>query len=454
MSQEKNQQILTFIDFVDYFKPKYVLMENVTGMLMNSNVFDVPQFIISKFKDIGYDIRISVFNAIHFGIPQSRLFFLGQKTNTTQHNSSLVQFPIPTHAGKVHSSIPNIFKNVLFSYPKRIQSGSMPPVNLRDYICDLKPLEESMNLSRRRRTTTTTPLDTSQNNTTQVCSLSSYPRDAMTVYQKIARRGCNTLTNMEYREYNHSFLTTSVIRCLPRRSGATIEDLEFVELRKSISKKKKSKKSFKRLEWSKPSACIVTNMDVNHFEFIHPTENRILTIRECARIQGFPDTFVFVDDRAPLCRSQKLKEKYTQIGNAVPVVFGFKFGIEIRKAFMKSIQESSATSQNQISIITTQLQRIFKETRNTLNNQTTLSGINMVTQWTEQDFKISDEFREGVTLEFRKAEKEFHVSDEFVSHYNDDIEQTIESETHEEEESSINDDMTLSDNSSEASPLM
>ncbi|KAG2374861.1 hypothetical protein C9374_010235 [Naegleria lovaniensis] len=435
MSQEKNKQILTFINFVDYFKPKYVLMENVTGMLMNSDVFDVPKFIISKFKDIGYDIRISVFNAIHFGIPQSRsrLFFLGQRTSTTNLNTHCtIQFPIPTHAGRVNSSVPNVFKSLLYSYPNAIQSGSMPPVNLRDYICDLKPLEENDSHPRNVN---------SDHHSKDVNH--SYPREALTVYQKIARRGCDRLTNMEYREYNNSFLTKSVIRCLPRRSGATIEDLEFDSLRIAISKKQKSKKSFKRLEWSKPSSCIVSNMSVTHFEFIHPTENRILSIRECARIQGFPDTFEFVDDQGPLCRSQKLKEKYTQIGNAVPVVFGFQFGIEIRKAFIKSTQPNDHSMvQHHISIISEQLERILKESSENANRT--------IAEWSEQDFEISNDLREGTTLEFRKAEKEFHNSDEFVSQFlNVQLEQPSSSLSMDEDS-----DDHMVENDFEGSPLV
>ncbi|MBU3173321.1 DNA cytosine methyltransferase [Clostridium estertheticum] len=47
---------------------------------------------------------------------------------------------------------------------------------------------------------------------------------------------------------------------------------------------------FKRLEWDKPSITIV---NPRKSMLLHPTENRILSVRECARLQGLPDTFIF-----------------------------------------------------------------------------------------------------------------------------------------------------------------
>ena len=65
----------------------------------------------------------------------------------------------------------------------------------------------------------------------------------------------------------------------------------------------------KRLVYSEPSLTI-TGSCTN--EFVHPTEDRMLTIRECARIQTFPDSFIFSGTRI---------QQEQQIGNAIPPVF-------------------------------------------------------------------------------------------------------------------------------------
>lgn len=53
----------------------------------------------------------------------------------------------------------------------------------------------------------------------------------------------------------------------------------------------------------------------------HPTENRPLTVKEYARIQGFPDSWQFVGS---------ISSRYKQIGNAVPIALGAAIGRALR----------------------------------------------------------------------------------------------------------------------------
>ena len=59
---------------------------------------------------------------------------------------------------------------------------------------------------------------------------------------------------------------------------------------------------------------------------IHPEQDRLVSVRECARSQGFSDSFMFVGT---------LRDKHRQIGNAVPPPMGKSVGLEIRKAILK-----------------------------------------------------------------------------------------------------------------------
>ena len=73
--------------------------------------------------------------------------------------------------------------------------------------------------------------------------------------------------------------------------------------------------SYGRLKWDEPAATITTRFDTPAGgRFIHPTENRTLTPREAARIQSFPDDFIFYGNRTSICK---------QIGNAVPPKVSF-----------------------------------------------------------------------------------------------------------------------------------
>lgn len=68
--------------------------------------------------------------------------------------------------------------------------------------------------------------------------------------------------------------------------------------------------AYGRLSWDEPATTITTRFDTPAGgRFIHPSENRTITPREAARIQSFPDDFIFTGANREISR---------QIGNAVP----------------------------------------------------------------------------------------------------------------------------------------
>jgi DNA (cytosine-5)-methyltransferase 1 len=79
----------------------------------------------------------------------------------------------------------------------------------------------------------------------------------------------------------------------------------------------------RRLSWDKPSPALVTVPDGNATCLCHPTRVRPLSVEEYARIQGFPDSWAF---------SGSAKQKYRQIGNAVPINLGKAIGQSIKRA--------------------------------------------------------------------------------------------------------------------------
>ncbi len=78
----------------------------------------------------------------------------------------------------------------------------------------------------------------------------------------------------------------------------------------------------RRLAWDEPSLTLTCNPAQKQTERCHPTETRPLTVREYARIQSFPDDWVFTGSVAA---------QYRQIGNAVPVNLGFHLGMSLRQ---------------------------------------------------------------------------------------------------------------------------
>ena len=79
---------------------------------------------------------------------------------------------------------------------------------------------------------------------------------------------------------------------------------------------------YRRLSWDKPSPTITTSPHQKATDMCHPEDLRPLTVRECARIQTFPDDWTFYGS---------VSSKYRQIGNAVPVLLGKAIGEHILK---------------------------------------------------------------------------------------------------------------------------
>ena len=75
--------------------------------------------------------------------------------------------------------------------------------------------------------------------------------------------------------------------------------------------------AYRRLDFSKPSITI----DTGHMNYFHPIENRTPTVRESARLQSFPDSFIFYGNRG---------EQLKQVGNAVPPLLGKAIAVAIK----------------------------------------------------------------------------------------------------------------------------
>jgi DNA (cytosine-5)-methyltransferase 1 len=63
-------------------------------------------------------------------------------------------------------------------------------------------------------------------------------------------------------------------------------------------------------------------------QVVHPDQARLLSVRECARSQGFKDSFVF---------EGTVRDKHRQIGNAVPPPLAFALGLQVRKAIINNV---------------------------------------------------------------------------------------------------------------------
>jgi len=138
-------------------------------------------------------------------------------------------------------------------------------------------------------------------------------------FQRYARIGSSELKYHDIPNHGESLL--KVIRAIPE-GGSAMKDIPD-----EIKPKSGFRNSYARMWWNKPSSTITRNFGTpSSARCIHPVADRALTTREGARIQSFPDKYIFHGSRT---------SKNLQIGNAVPPILSKRLINSVVNCFRK-----------------------------------------------------------------------------------------------------------------------
>ncbi|HDR1580036.1 TPA: DNA cytosine methyltransferase [Pasteurella multocida] len=243
---DRGNVFLHFLKIATDLKPKYIVIENVRGLLSatyspsnkESKKGSALEYIVNFLEEKGYQVSFNLYNAANFGVPQirERVVIIASSTG------SKVPYLQPTHE-----------ENSKFDLK--------PWRTLKDTILDI-PAEKNL-------------------------ACAAFPEKRLKYY-RLLTAGQNW-------------------KNLPL-------ELQKEAMGKSFELGGGKTGFLRRLDWNKPSPTLVTSPTMPATDLAHPVEDRPLSVAEYARIQQFPDHWVF---------SGKLTEQYKQIGNAVPCGLGF-----------------------------------------------------------------------------------------------------------------------------------
>lgn len=249
-----------YLRIVKGIQPRWLVMENVTGITSIAGG-GVVREIFEGMESLGYRVDMKVLRAEEFGVPQERrrVFFVATRTKAP------ILFPQPTHG-----------------------PGLIPFVTVWDAISDLPKLENGDKTAPR--------------------AYSGKPQNS---YQGLLRGTCKTVQN-------HSAPRLARINELRLRHippGGSWRDIPFELLPAGMKLAKRSDhtKRYGRPKKTDLACTILTKCDIHWGAFIHPVQDRALSVREAARLQSFPDAFTF---------QGSCTEQYVQVGNAVPPMLG------------------------------------------------------------------------------------------------------------------------------------
>lgn len=273
---------LEFLKFVDHFKPKVFVMENVLGIRSASGGIYFSR-VQAEARKLGYRVHAQIEECVKLGVPQKRRrqLFIGTRED-----------------------LPAYFKPELHPSKRAPQTSS-----LWDAIGDLPPLrasegeeEQPYDLTRRFKTK---GFFTSPN----------YLKDVLEVGK------AKTLTAHRARPHNERDLRDfALLREGENSAEAMRRGVEF----EFPYDKSSFKDRYTRQHRNRPCSTIVAHLSKDGLMFIHPTQNRSLTPREAARIQSFPDWF-----EMPVARTHQFKA----LGNAVPPLVSEAVGDAVKEYF-------------------------------------------------------------------------------------------------------------------------
>ena len=218
--------------------------------------------ILRRFREMGYNIECKILLAADYGVPQLR--------------KRLIFMGVRQDIGKPE-------------FPKPILTAENY-ITCRQAIDDLPSLENDLGAEE-----------------------AEYTSSPTSAYEKLMRGNCKILHN--HVGTNHTQLVKDTIALVPE--GGNYKDLP-----EGWGESRKFHVAWTRYDGNKPSKTI----DTGHRNHFHYKWNRVPTVREAARLQSFPDDFVFTGTKT---------QQNRQVGNAVPPLLGKALG----KALMKIIKE-------------------------------------------------------------------------------------------------------------------
>jgi DNA (cytosine-5)-methyltransferase 1 len=237
----------------------YRVYRSESSIAVIADTFSVKDYLECKFRAMGYALNMDILNAANFGVPQTRERFIMIGIKKDIIGEKEVKLPLPLLEEENYNTV-------------------------RDAIEDLEILETSIHADApgirhvKKGTSRLAKL---------LCNNDLIYNHVVTDTSDTAKKRFKALGQGE--NFHHLDVALKDTYSLPERTQNTI---------------------YLRLHYGKPSGTVV---NVRKSMWIHPTIDRALSIREAARLQSFPDEFIFYGTK---------NSQYQQVGNAVPPLLG------------------------------------------------------------------------------------------------------------------------------------
>jgi DNA (cytosine-5)-methyltransferase 1 len=290
----RNHLFKEYLRFVDAFAPRFVLIENVPGLVSFEHGATLDAILLAL-SELGYGADVRILGAAYYGVPQMRwrTIIIGSRGSELPSDA----FPTPIFHAPIKPNFTTTFNGKqLVQLPTSELEAKFTTV--KEAIGDLPPLKSG----------------------TKGLRVKKYACEPFCDYQVRSRIGSSGV-------YNHEAPLLAPInmeRLKYIRPGGNWTDIPDDLLPKGMKRANKGDhtKRYGRVEPDGLASTILTKCDPHWGAYFHYEQDRSFTVREAARIQSFPDHFVFYGNTA---------EQYAQVGNAVPPLLAKAVGLSINR---------------------------------------------------------------------------------------------------------------------------
>ena len=295
---QRNHLFKEYLRFVDTFAPRAVLIENVPGLVSFEHGATLHA-ILDALAQLGYGADVRILGAAYYGVPQMRwrTIILGLRGKILPSDV----FPEPIYHAPIRPNFTTTFDGqMLVKLPAPEVSAAFTTV--KEAIGDLPPL---------------------------MCGergeeVKEYISEPFCDYQRRLRVGSSGV-------YNHEAPRLSKInleRLKHIRPGGNWTDIPDDLLPKGMKRANRGDhtKRYGRVTADGLASTILTKCDPHWGAYFHYEQERSFTVREAARIQSFPDHYIFTGTIA---------EQFAQVGNAVPPLLAEAVGLTLKSILME-----------------------------------------------------------------------------------------------------------------------
>lgn len=278
---KRNQLVKCYLKMLKLIKPSHFVMENVVGM--DSFVFDefigisnikytnekITDILLNEFNKLGYEVNKVILDASDYGVPQRR-------------------------------------KRIFFLGNKKGCNPIKTPLKHHKKVTAYEALDDLI--------------------TGKITT--DYQRDSINGRIKVGNNSKIKRTSILNNEKSkHKTLTIERFKLI--KPGKTLKEaLESLNENEKIKYMTK-KNNCKRLSPHMPAPTVVTLPD----DYIHYSQDRIMTVRELARLQSFDDSFEFLGKRTTGGLRRKVETpQYSLVGNAVPPLLAYAVACSVKEA--------------------------------------------------------------------------------------------------------------------------